>query len=103
MSVSQLMQFKGIGEIKPFHCRCIKLGRRHGAEDAIELKKITSSKAVFRHNAAHYWQIASENFGFVSPIIPIKSLQSPQRKESTGTVVDIQSFSKWHLNKMQRD
>ena len=48
MSVAQLTQFKGIGEAKAISiAAALELGRRRRAEDAIELKKINSSKAVF--------------------------------------------------------
>ena len=48
MSVAQLMQFKGIGEAKAISiAAALELGRRRRAEEAVELKKITSSKAVF--------------------------------------------------------
>jgi ribosomal protein S13 len=44
MTVAQLTQFKGIGEAKAIAiAAALELGRRRRAEDAIELKKITSS------------------------------------------------------------
>src|SRR5689334_9503761 len=48
MSISQLMNFKGIGEAKAIAIiAALELGRRRRAEDTVELVKITSSKLVF--------------------------------------------------------
>src|SRR6187402_3915805 len=48
LSITQLMNFKGIGEAKAISIiAAMELGRRRRSEDVIELTKITSSKAVF--------------------------------------------------------
>ena len=48
LTIQQLMTFKGIGEAKAISIiASMELGRRRRAEDAIELKKITSSKMIF--------------------------------------------------------
>lgn len=48
MSIQQLMNFKGIGEAKAISIMAaMELGRRRRAEDAIELKKISTSRSVF--------------------------------------------------------
>ena len=48
LSVTQLMQFKGIGEAKALSIvAALELGRRRRAEESTQLKQITSSKAVF--------------------------------------------------------
>ncbi|POS02423.1 RadC family protein [Flavobacterium croceum] len=48
LTLKQLMLFKGIGEAKAISiAAALELGRRRREEDTIELKKVTSSKAVF--------------------------------------------------------
>ena len=48
LTLSQLMNFKGIGEAKAISiAAAMELGRRRRAEEAVELKKITSSKMIF--------------------------------------------------------
>src|SRR5688572_5884276 len=48
LSLKQLTTFKGIGEAKAITIiAALELGRRRRAEESLELKKITSSKAVF--------------------------------------------------------
>lgn len=47
-SLQQLMNFKGIGEAKAITiAAAMELGRRRREEDVVDLKKITSSRAVF--------------------------------------------------------
>ncbi|MBY0487634.1 MAG: hypothetical protein K2P85_10670, partial [Flavobacteriaceae bacterium] len=48
LSIKQLTEFKGIGEAKAISiAAALELGRRRRSEDAVELKKITSSKVAF--------------------------------------------------------
>ena len=48
LSLSQLMQFKGIGEAKAISIvAALELGRRRRVEEAVDLVKITSSKVIF--------------------------------------------------------
>jgi DNA repair protein RadC len=48
VSLSQLIQFKGIGEAKAISIiAALELGRRRRAEEVVELKKVTSSKIIF--------------------------------------------------------
>src|SRR6187431_2028189 len=48
LTLSQLMNFKGIGEAKAISIMAaMELGRRRRTEDPVELKKITSSKMIF--------------------------------------------------------
>ncbi|HBS53851.1 MAG TPA: hypothetical protein DD806_07620, partial [Flavobacterium sp.] len=48
LSLSQLMQFKGIGEAKAITIvAALELGRRRRVEETVELVKITSSKVIF--------------------------------------------------------
>ena len=48
LSIAQLINFKGIGEAKAISIiAATELGRRRKSEDIVELKKVTSSKAVF--------------------------------------------------------
>ena len=48
LSMKQLMEFKGIGEAKAITIiAALELGRRRRSEEALELKKISSSLSVF--------------------------------------------------------
>ena len=48
LTIQQLTNFKGIGDAKAISiAAALELGRRRRAEDAVELTKITSSRAVF--------------------------------------------------------
>ena len=48
LSLSQLMQFKGIGEAKAITIiAALELGRRRRVEETVEWVKITSSKVIF--------------------------------------------------------
>lgn len=48
LNIQQLMEFKGIGEAKAITIiAALELGRRRRGEEALEQKKITSSKTVF--------------------------------------------------------
>jgi DNA repair protein RadC len=49
VSLSQLIQFKGIGEAKAISIiAALELGRRRRAEEVVELKKVTSSKIILK-------------------------------------------------------
>jgi len=58
LSISQLMQFKGIGEAKAITIvAALELGRRRRGEDALQHLKITSSQSVF------YWDVSRYTIG----------------------------------------
>jgi len=59
-SVSQLMQFKGIGEAKAISIiAAMELGRRRRSEEALENVKVTSSNSAFRSFTTYTWRIGA--------------------------------------------
>ena len=97
MSASQLMQFKGIGEDKAISiAAALELGRRRRAEDAIELKKITSSKAVFDIMQPIIGELPHEEFWVLYLNNSNKVIYKAQLSKGgiTGTVVDIRIIFK---------
>ena len=97
MSVSQLMQFKGIGEAKAISiAAALELGRRRREEDAIELKKITSSKAVFDIMQPVIGELPHEEFWVLYLNNSNKVIYKAQLSKGgiTGTVVDIRLIFK---------
>jgi DNA repair protein RadC len=97
MSVSQLMNFKGIGEAKAISIvAALELGRRRRAEDAIELKKITSSKAVFDIMQPIIGELPHEEFWVLYLNNSNKVIYKAQLSKGgiTGTVVDIRIIFK---------
>lgn len=92
MSVSQLMKFKGIGEAKAISiAAALELGRRRRAEEAVELKKITSSKAVFDIMQPIIGELPHEEFWVLYLNNSNKVIYKSQLSKGgiTGTVVDI--------------
>ena len=97
MSISQLMQFKGIGEAKAISiAAALELGRRRREEDAIELKKITSSKAVFDIMQPVIGELPHEEFWVLYLNNSNKVIYKAQLSKGgiTGTVVDIRTIFK---------
>ena len=97
MSVSQLMQFKGIGEAKAISiAAALELGRRRREEDTIELKKITSSKAVFDIMQPVIGELPHEEFWVLYLNNSNKVIYKAQLSKGgiTGTVVDIRIIFK---------
>jgi DNA repair protein RadC len=92
LSISQLMNFKGIGEAKAISIiAAMELGRRRRSEDAVELNKITSSKAVFEVMQPIIGELPHEEFWILflnnSNKILFKSQLS--KGSMTGTMVDV--------------
>ena len=97
MSVSQLMQFKGIGEAKAISIvAATELGRRRRAEETVELKKITSSKAVFDIMQPIIGELPHEEFWVLYLNNSNKVIYKAQLSKGgiTGTVVDIRIIFK---------
>lgn len=97
MSVAQLMQFKGIGEAKAISiAAALELGRRRRAEEAVELKKITSSKAVFDIMQPIIGELPQEEFWVLYLNNSNKVIYKAQLSKGgiTGTVVDIRIIFK---------
>lgn len=100
MSVSQLMQFKGIGEAKAISiAAALELGRRRRAEEAVELKKISSSNAVFEIMQPIIGELPHEEFWVLYLNNSNKVIYKAQLSKGgiTGTVVDIRLLFKMAL------
>ena len=97
MSIAQLIQFKGIGEAKAISiAAALELGRRRRAEEAIELKKITSSKAVFDIMQPIIGELPHEEFWVLYLNNSNKVIYKGQLSKGgiTGTIVDIRLIFK---------
>jgi DNA repair protein RadC len=100
MSVAQLTKFKGIGEAKAISiAAALELGRRRREEEAIELKKITSSKAVFEIMQPIIGELPHEEFWVLYLNNSNKVIYKAQLSKGgiTGTVVDLRLLFKMAL------
>ena len=100
MSVSQLMNFKGIGEAKAITIiSALELGRRRRAEDTAELTKITSSKLVFEIMQPIIGELAHEEFWvlFLNNSNKVISKSQLSKGGLTGTIVDVRLVFKLAL------
>lgn len=91
LSVKQLTEFKGIGQAKALSiAAAMELGRRRRSEDAIELNKITSSKAVFEIMQPIIGELPHEEFWVLYLNNSNKVIYKSQSSKGgiTGTVVD---------------
>jgi len=92
LSLSQLMQFKGIGEAKAISIiAALELGRRRRGEDAVELKKITSSKIIFEIMQPIIGELPHEEFWIIYMNNSNKVIAKSQLSKGgiTGTLVDV--------------
>jgi len=97
LSLKQLMEFKGIGEAKAISiAAAMELGRRRREEETIELKKITSSKAVFEIMQPIIGELPHEEFWVLYLNNSNKVIYKAQLSKGgiTGTVVDIRLIFK---------
>ena len=97
LSLKQLMEFKGIGEAKAISiAAALELGRRRRAEETIELKKITSSKAVFEIMQSIIGELPHEEFWVLYLNNSNKVIYKAQLSKGgmTGTIVDIRLIFK---------
>ena len=100
LSIKQLMEFKGIGEAKAITIiAALELGRRRRAEETIELKKITSSKAVFEIMQPIIGELPHEEFWILYLNNSNKVIHKTQLSKGgiTGTVVDVRLVFKMAL------
>jgi DNA repair protein RadC len=91
LSVQQLMQFKGVGEAKAISiASALELGKRRQNEATAELKKITSSKAVFEIMQPIIGELPHEEFWVLYLNNSNKVIYKSQISKGgiTGTVVD---------------
>lgn len=92
LTVADLCNFKGIGEAKAISIiAALELGRRRRNSDALQQKKITSSKSVFELLQPIIGELPHEEFWIVYLNNSSKVLQTQQLSKGgiTGTVVDI--------------
>ncbi|MDI1318285.1 DNA repair protein RadC [Flavobacterium sp.] len=100
LSLTQLMEFKGIGEAKAITIvAALELGRRRRAEETVELYKITSSKAVFEIMQPIIGELPHEEFWVLYLNNSNKVIYKSQLSKGgiTGTVVDVRLIFKTAL------
>lgn len=100
LSIQQLMDFKGIGEAKAISiAAALELGRRRRSEDAAELHKITSSKAVFNIMQPLIGELLHEEFWVLFLNNSNKVIHKSQLSKGgmTGTLVDTRIIFKTAL------
>ncbi len=91
-SITELMEFKGIGEAKAICiAAAMELGRRRRAGEALERKKITSSNSVFEYVQPLIGELPHEEFWILYLNNSNKIMKSVQLSKGgiTGTVVDV--------------
>ncbi|HWR94950.1 MAG TPA: DNA repair protein RadC, partial [Flavobacterium sp.] len=91
LSLQQLMAFKGIGEAKAISIiASMELGRRRRAEEAIELKSITSSNSIFEIMQPLIGELPHEEFWIIYLNNSNKVISKSQLSKGgiTGTLVD---------------
>ncbi|MCW2117772.1 RadC family protein [Flavobacterium sp. 7A] len=92
MTLTQLTEFKGIGEAKAISIMAAsELGRRRRAEDAVELTKVTSSKLVFEIMQPIIGELPHEEFWILYLNNSNKIISKRQLSIGgiTGTLVDV--------------
>lgn len=100
LSLSQLTQFRGIGEAKAISIiAALELGRRRRGEDAVELKKITSSKIIFEIMQPIIGELPHEEFWIIYMNNSNKVIAKSQLSKGgiTGTLVDVRIVFKTAL------
>ncbi|MEL0652895.1 DNA repair protein RadC [Algibacter sp. TI.3.09] len=92
MSIKQLTEFKGIGEAKAISIiAALELGRRRRGEEALQKKKITSSKSVFELMQPIIGELEHEEFWIIYLNNSNKVIHKNQLSKGgiTGTLVDV--------------
>lgn len=92
LSISELMQFKGIGEAKAIAiAAAMELGRRRRASEALHRHKITSSNSVFEFIQPLIGELPHEEFWILYLNNSNKIIKSAQLSKGgiTGTIVDV--------------
>jgi len=92
LSITDLMDFKGIGEAKAVSIiAAMELGKRRRGEAALKQKKITSSSSVFEFMQPIIGDLPHEEFWIVYLNNSNRVLQKSQLSKGgiTGTLVDI--------------
>ena len=99
-SLQQLMSFKGIGEAKAITiAAAMELGRRRRDETGVDLKRITSSRAVFEIMQPIIGELPHEEFWILFLNNSNKVTYKTQLSKGgiTGTVVDVRIVFKTAL------
>lgn len=99
-SLQQLMNFKGIGEAKAITiAAAMELGRRRRDEEGVDLKKITSSRAVFEIMQPIIGELPHEEFWILYLNNSNKVIYKAQLSKGgiTGTIVDVRLVFKMAL------
>lgn len=97
LTLKQLMNFKGIGQAKAITiAAALELGRRRRQEEALELKKISSSQAVFEIMQPLIGELSNEEFWVLFLNNSNKVIYKSQISKGgiTGTVVDVRLIFK---------
>ncbi len=97
LSVSQLQEFKGIGEAKAISIVAgLELGRRRRLEEDVHLNKVTSSKSVFEIMQPKLGNLEHEEFWVLFLNNSNKVIQKQQLSKGgiTGTLVDVRLVMK---------
>ncbi|MHA7843346.1 MAG: RadC family protein [Winogradskyella sp.] len=92
LSLTQLIEFKGIGEAKAITiAAAMELGRRRRLEDVVQLDKITSSRSVFDVMQPILGELPHEEFWILYLNNSNKVIQKNQLSKGgiTGTLVDV--------------
>ncbi|WP_339657446.1 DNA repair protein RadC [Flavobacterium frigidarium] len=92
LSMASLTEYKGIGEAKAISIiAALELGRRRRTEEAVELVKITSSKAIFELMQPIVGELPHEEFWIIYLNNSNKVLSKSQLSKGgiTGTLVDV--------------
>ena len=100
VSLSQLIEFKGIGEAKAISIiAALELGRRRRAEEVVELKKVTSSKIIFEIMQPIIGELPHEEFWIIYLNNSNKVISKGQLSKGgiTGTLVDVRIVFKTAL------
>ena len=101
LSISQLMNFKGVGEAKAITIiSALELGRRQRSEDALQFKnKVTSSKVVFEIMQPIIGELSHEEFWvlFLNNSNRVISKSQLSKGGITGTIVDVRLVFKLAL------
>ncbi|MFV8352441.1 RadC family protein [Flavobacterium sp. XS2P14] len=100
VSLSQLIQFKGVGEAKAISIiAALELGRRRRAEEVVELKKVTSSKIIFEIMQPIIGELPHEEFWIIYLNNSNKVISKAQLSKGgiTGTLVDVRIVFKTAL------
>jgi len=92
MSISQLMEFKGIGEAKAITiAAAMELGRRRRSEKAEDVKKITGSHAVYELLNPILGELGHEEFWilYLNNSNKVMTMHQLSKGGMTGTLVDV--------------